>query len=479
MLDHAPSPDRLASVATALDRVDLGLAGGAAVAARDRALRSIRDYLVPRIAHADDGLVIAVVGVSGSGKSTLINSLARRRITETGTLRPTTIEPIAWGGEMLPATLDALRRRLPGRMVDSLRPPPDGVTLVDTPPPGVLDGAGASIAAQVLAVADACVLVAGAHRYADAAGFELAALASARDLPIVFVLNRLPPTPEMQRMLIEDFAAKLAGRGLIARPAVEAIVAIPEGVVSSERSGLATDAVLGLRKEVERLADPHQRMMVLRASVSRSVEMLEADLDTVRRALIEAEARRSALADPVTISYASAAAELADLLRRGAFAAVKEDPEQLADMLAAAAARRAGQAASRAADLWEGMAAAPVSSDLFTHGRGTPEVARERLAWWCADLPRLAGEATGRTVKGRRADRLVAAVRRAVFDPAHQATRRERRILARHPGLVALASDRLAEELAGITEVDAARFTAALGGVTPWGVLNDLTLETP
>jgi hypothetical protein len=87
------------------------------------------------------------------------------------------------------------------------------MAIVDTPPPGITDGSGVSIASQVLDVADACVLVAGGTRYADGATFELAARAARRGLPVVFVLNRLPTTPEIGRVIVGDFAAKLAARG--------------------------------------------------------------------------------------------------------------------------------------------------------------------------------------------------------------------------------------------------------------------------
>ena len=476
MPDHAPSPERLAAVATALERIDLTLAGTAAVDLRNATRRLVGEYLAPRVAHPDDDLVIAVVGVSGAGKSTLFNSIARRRLTETGARRPTTLEPVAWGHASLPASLDAIRRRLPGRMVDTLRPPPDGVVLVDTPPPDIVDDSGEPVCAQILDVADACILVAGAHRYADAAGFDLAARAARRGLTTVFVLNRLPATPELQRVLISDFVGKLARSGLIERPEPGSVIAIAEGVVSSDREGLSTDGVTGLRKEVERLADPHERRRVINAAVAGSTRRVADALAVLRGALITAEARRIELTDPVKLSYAEAADRVVAAVRSGVFAEVKDDPGALAAALGSAAARRAGRAAVRSADRWE-LLGAGLGRGLFTHGSETPAAARERIEWWQSDIPRLAAELGGRTVRGRRAERLVGATRASVLDPGHSPRRKERRMLERHPGLVAAAAERLDEELAGIVAADAVRFTAGLGPGTPWGILAELNVE--
>ncbi|MFP3915552.1 MAG: GTPase [Actinomycetota bacterium] len=55
-------------------------------------VRSVRD----RAGYMGDTLVAAVAGGTGSGKSSLINALAGEIVTESGGLRPTTGEPMAW-----------------------------------------------------------------------------------------------------------------------------------------------------------------------------------------------------------------------------------------------------------------------------------------------------------------------------------------------------------------------------------------------
>jgi hypothetical protein len=116
---------------------------------------------------------------------------------------------------------------------------------------------------------------------------------------------------------------------------------------------------------------------------------------------------------------------------------------------------------------------------LFNHGGDTPQTARERFEWWQSDLPRLATELSGRKLRPKRAERLTAAARAAVFDPAHQPDRRQRRLLRRYPGLIAAAAERLTDELAGILATDSTRFSSGLGPVLPPGVLAELDLEEP
>ncbi|HAX82705.1 MAG TPA: hypothetical protein DCY40_09075 [Actinobacteria bacterium] len=477
MTDHAPSPQRLATVAAALERIDLDLAGAEAVVLAGTARRLVAEYLLPRVTDPEADLVVAVVGVSGAGKSTLVNSLARRRLTATGVRRPTTTEPVAWGPDTLPPTLDAMRRRLPGRMVDTLLPPPPGVVILDTPPPDVRDVTGRAVCHDLLDVADACILVTAANRYADAAGFELARRAADRGVTTLFVLNRLPPTPELQRVLVADFADKLTRAGLMATAEPEGIIAIAEGVISVEREGLASEAVIGLRKAIDLIADPTARVAVMSRTVAGTTAQVQEALVVVRTALITAAARRVELGDPVRLAYSSAGGQVAEAVRSGAFAEIKDDPEALVAALAAATARRAGRAALHSADRWDRLGAA-TGAGLFTHGGETPQTARERFEWWQSELPRLATELSGRKVRPRRAVRLTAAARDAVFDPGHEPDRRERRLLRRYPGLVAAAAERLSEELAGIVATDSTRFTSALGPVLPSGIIADLDLET-
>lgn len=52
------------------------------------------DYLMPRLRDPEAPLLAVVGGSTGAGKSTLVNSLAGRRVSEAGVLRPTTRTPV-------------------------------------------------------------------------------------------------------------------------------------------------------------------------------------------------------------------------------------------------------------------------------------------------------------------------------------------------------------------------------------------------
>lgn len=471
VLDHPPSPQRLAIVAAALDR----LPSGVDPAVREEAARLV-GYLGAHIGSPGGDLVVAVIGVGGSGKSTLVNTLARRRVTAAGTRRPTTTELVAWGGDRLPAVLDPLRRTVPGKMVDGSVPPPPGLVVVDTPPPDVTGADGRPLSHSAIDVADVCVLVAAANRYADRAGFDLALRAAGRGAAVVFVLNRLPPTPELQRELRSDFARKLAVRGVAPGIGADDVIAVAEGVISGERSGLASEAALDLRKELERLGA--ERDAVRAAAVAGTIGRTAGLLATLRAELVTAAARRIELSDPVRLSYAAAAERVGAAVRAGTYAELESDSDALAAALGAAAARHAGRASLASAGRWERVQG-QVPAALFTHGAATPEVARERLEFWEADLPRLATALSGKPVRRRVRSDLIAAVRAAVIDPTAVPGRRRRRLLRRHPGLAEAAREHLVDELSAVVATDAARFTGTLGPPFPAGVLADLTLEDP
>lgn len=458
-------------MAAALDR----LPAGVDPVSRAEASRLV-GYTSTHLEDAGGDLVVAVVGVGGSGKSTLVNTLARRRVSAAGTRRPTTTEVVAWGGDRLAAVLDRLRRTMPGKMVDGSVPPPPGLVVVDTPPPEVTDDAGLPWCHAVIDVADVCVLVAAANRYADAAGFELALRASRRGAAMVFVLNRLPPTPELQRELRGDFARKLAAAGVAPGIGPDDVIAVAEGVISRERLGLASEAGLDLRKELERLGA--ERSAVRRAAMAGTLRRMSGLLAGLQAELVTAAARRVELLDPVRLSYSAAADRVGSAVRAGTYAELESDPEELAAALGAATARHAGRASLVAAGTWERVQG-PVSPALFTHDAVTPRVTRERLEFWEADLPRLATSLSGKTVRRRARPHLIATVRSAVIDPDAKPDRRGRRMLRRHPGLVEAARERLVDELSAVVATDAARFTGTLGSPVPAGILADLSLEEP
>ncbi len=88
----------MSDVVTALDTLDLavsraeGLVDEAALKEASAAADRIRD----RRGFLGQTLVLALAGGTGSGKSSLLNAIADQHVTETGVLRPTTEEALAW-----------------------------------------------------------------------------------------------------------------------------------------------------------------------------------------------------------------------------------------------------------------------------------------------------------------------------------------------------------------------------------------------
>lgn len=481
MIDHAPSPVRLEALVRTLDRVRLSLVGGEGESIRRRTLRHARDYLLPRLADPTMTLVVAVVGPSGGGKSTLVNSVARRRVSPEGVVRPATRQPVAWCDGAVPGTLDAVRSRIPGRIVGSLRPPPEGIVVVDTPPPEITGAGERPIAADVLEVADVCVFVAGASRYADVEGFELLAPWAERGMPTVFVLNRLPESPELQQRLSDDFALKLSGAGLLDRADGELIVPVAEGPVSPDSGGLPSEWVSGVAKELQALADPQARPGIVNAGIASALALVERGALTVRRMAVDNEARRIGLLESVRHEYDTEARRLRERLQAGGLAGVGPTVEEMTSDLATVVTHRAGRAARRAAERWaEDPGAGPIVHDapgLFGHGPEILEAARERVEWWVGALPDIVAEASGTRLGKRKARRIAEAVRRTVVDAAHEPRRRSRKFLARHDAVVPTARARLADELGGVLASDARRFEGPLGPPPPDELLTVLTPE--
>ncbi|MEE8496991.1 MAG: GTPase [Acidimicrobiia bacterium] len=463
MIDHAPSPDQLLGLSATLERLDLTSTGDAAEGCRRRAAIAAGQYLAPRLESDSDTIVVAVVGPSGGGKSTIVNSLARCRISDVGSLRPTTLEPVAWTGGEVPPTFDGLRSRIAGSLVDSLRPPPEGVVVVDTPPPEVVDDSGVSIVSQILETVEAVVFVAGADRYADAGGFALLELAAERRLPTVMVLNRLPESSESHQVIAADFAAKLAARRLLPRAAADLVTTIAEGRVSSDTGALAPEVVASVAKDLEAMADPQSRPDIIATVVAGSLRRLRDDLAVIRTHILDRATRRVELLDPMRAFYREEARRLVAEVRGGKFGGT--GVAELIDGLASAATRRAGRAARASAELWRELEPAIVEPvpDLFGHGIETLQVAHERLDFWLSEVDGLPRRMSKRRIGARRGRRLAEFVRIASIDPRHVPSRNVARRVAKIPGLVESARDRLAGELRGILETDSLRFVERLG----------------
>jgi energy-coupling factor transporter ATP-binding protein EcfA2 len=464
---------RLERIAARLGSLSLDLAGDEVESLRIEMRRLAGEYLAPRLTAPRGPLVVAVVGPGGSGKSTLVNSLAGRAVSPAGALRPTTGAPVVWTGDVVPGTLDGVLARHDGRVVDVGPPPPNGLVIVDTPPPG--DPA----ARDVLAAADACVFVATALRYADAVGWDLIASAARRRMPMVFALNRLGGAPEAQQAVIMDFAGRLADNGLVARSAGESVVGIAEGPVGDD--GLPAEWITGLRKELESMGEPEQGAATIRAMTGSGMVRLEHGLDAIRTALIDAAVVRNELLDPARSVYAAESDDLAAAVASGALGDVIGSRDALAADLAALVTHRTGRAARAAASRWEGhpvgerlLAANP---GLWSHGAVAVADARERFIAWRSGLEAATAPGAGRWRRRTRMRKMAAMLAAAALDPVRRPSGRLGRRLESVPGAIAAARSDLVAAMREVLEIDAGRFLAAVGSGPPAGVLEALALE--
>jgi energy-coupling factor transporter ATP-binding protein EcfA2 len=103
----------MSDVVSALDLLDLAIGRAEGVVAHDdvAAARDVAVRVRDRRGFLGDTMVVALAGGTGSGKSSLLNAIAGRRIAETGVLRPTTEEALAWvPSDPEPGLVDLLDR---------------------------------------------------------------------------------------------------------------------------------------------------------------------------------------------------------------------------------------------------------------------------------------------------------------------------------------------------------------------------------
>jgi energy-coupling factor transporter ATP-binding protein EcfA2 len=405
---------------------------------------SIREYLLPRLRDLAAPLLAVVIGSTGSGKSTLVNTLAQTRVTDPGAIRPTTRVPVVWTHPdhahlyqdgFLTGYGTAVDADHLVRVVSGEDPLLEGVTVLDAPDfDSVVEG-HREMVEDLLAVADLAVFVTSAQRYADAVPWEFLERARRRRLPILFVLNRLPPHGADE--VVDDYRRRLSKRRIMSQAEAPAILQIPEQQIFTEHGGLPPESAASLRAALEAMSDPeHRRRVVVSATqgsvrdaVERATE-LAADIDeevhqtdTLRLAARRAyQAQAEEIADSLrsgtlirgevlrrwqeflgTGELLKALTEGAGRVRRwvtrvfGGTRQVEEINDEAGDEIVAAVVRRADLAAGTAAAAWELDTAGKnllVASgrELWHHDPQTPERARTAIEDWVVELGGLINE---------------------------------------------------------------------------------------
>lgn len=460
--------EALGELATALEGFEFRLPGPD-LAPREQSrielVRSIREYLLPRLRDPEAPVVAVIVGPTGSGKSVLLNSLAGQVASEIGALRPTTRSPVVWahrsnarryqsgflaglGSTDLKLLLgdDALTKQL---------------TVIDAPDFESVYPDSREVGEQVLAVADLCVFVASALRYADAAAWEFLDQVRQRGLPILFVLNRLGADPETRKTILIDFAAMLKNRELLLEADPSLIFDVSEQVVYPRRGGFHADAVASIRRELSLISDPALRREVVRQSTEGGLAEAIVKVERIASGVEEDRSIVASLRAMADDAYAGELIECNNLIRDGSLVTMAggEDRDVVVRELAAAFSRRAGVASREAATKWdtvaEGKALLEVAPTLWRHGPDTPEIATREAEAWVEALEAILSE-TVRSNRSRRKAAIHLAIQ-ALGAPTGPSSAKWQEVL-RDENLRGEARVRLEGHLANVLTSDADRF---------------------
>lgn len=213
---EAPSIDDLSALREALTAVPVDDSSDRARELRSRLLAELEGHLIPRVAHPQAPIVVALTGPTGSGKSTLVNGLAGSVVSPAGALRPTTRTPVLVHRPEDARWFPGERRRVPAwatvHTVTSAKMPP-GVALLDTPDVDSARDGTPGYTEHLLAGADVWLVVTTATRYADAVPWQTLRAAGGRRADLAVVLDRVQP--EAAESLHEALQQLLQQHGLI------------------------------------------------------------------------------------------------------------------------------------------------------------------------------------------------------------------------------------------------------------------------
>ena len=292
---------------------------------RARQLRDhVRAYVLPRVMALESPLLVVLLGPTGAGKSTLMNTLARATVSRTGVLRPTTREAVLLATDADAATLrrGALAGIEAGRIIRApAATASPGLALVDAPDLDSVERANRVIADALVEAADLGIFVTSATRYADRVPFDVVQRIAARGLPVLIVVNRMPPDESDQRVVLEDLRRVLKDTALrgIDEAKVQ-MVGIGEGRLDPSGERLELDAAAPVLQRVDELAaDRERRVALARRALEGALAGLDPLLESVAGDVEHAAAEGEALRAIAAKAYDAELAALFDELRGGTF----------------------------------------------------------------------------------------------------------------------------------------------------------------
>jgi energy-coupling factor transporter ATP-binding protein EcfA2 len=274
-------------------------------------------------------VVVLLVGPTGAGKSTIFNTIAGHAASPTGVLRPTTRVAVVL---VHPSDRDALvDGALAGVTAEQVRFVLDdgiepGLALVDAPDIDSLEHANRALTDRLVEAADLCVFVTTATRYADQVPWAVLARVHERGLPLIIVVNRMPPDADDRAEVLADVRRLLAEAGLDDLltsghdVAPRELIAVQEGDLEAGGDRLLAGTVAPLLDEIARLrADREARVELAARALTGSLTGLGESLDRIAddadHETIDVEALRR-LADR---SYESGLVALRQEIGQGTF----------------------------------------------------------------------------------------------------------------------------------------------------------------
>jgi hypothetical protein len=195
------------------------------------------------------------------------------------------------------------------------------VAIVDAPDLDSIEHANREIADALVEAADLSVFVTTAMRYADQVPFEVLERIAERGLPILVVVNRLPPESVDRTAVLADVRRVLAGtplRGL--DDAQIEVVGVAEGSLASSGESLDAAAAAPIVARVDELAADRERRLAvagraLEGALAGLVPLTEQVVTDIEGAAAEAAALRAVTEK----AYEAELGALLEELRGGTF----------------------------------------------------------------------------------------------------------------------------------------------------------------
>ncbi|MBT8250678.1 MAG: GTPase domain-containing protein [Acidimicrobiia bacterium] len=371
-------------------------------ARRREMAHGIRTSLIPRLDDPDGPVTAVIIGQTGSGKSMLLNSLVGEMVSPPGAVRPVTRRPVILAHRKYATRyLDDVFSHFPDMTPDDLNASTDPLTaeltMIDTPDFELLSG-GEQAAEEVLGIADLCIFVASALRYADAAAWNMLDHVKRRGLPVLFVLNRIVDNSDRDRVA-DDFARLLYERELLLEPDRRLIFEISEQDIDASCGCVAADVVEPIREELILVSERGLHNAVVRQSAEGAVADLIEQGAVMADAVDRFQAGLNRLRRQVNEMYETEATHGRGLIRAGRLVgSAMPGVGAIVEEVAAGLVRRASIAARSTARLWEadaiGGALLEYETTLWMSGEGAMNAARDHAETWIQELTDLVAERT-------------------------------------------------------------------------------------